>query len=75
MKLKGIIGYVGLRICDILPQNESKIKLGQTQLRRFFAKLFMASCGKKTNIQKNTRFSHTCKIGDFSTLKNIKYLY
>lgn len=75
MKIKVIIGYLGLRACNILPQNESKIKLGQARLRRFFAKLFMAHCGKKVNIQKNAKFSHTCKIGDYSGIGEDSHLY
>ena len=75
MKLKTVIGYVGLRLCNILPDNESKLRLGQGALRRFFARLFMAHCGKKTNIQKDTRFSHTCKIGDYSGIGRGSVLY
>lgn len=64
--IKQIIGYMGLRMCNILPANGSMINLGQQKIRAFWGKLFLSECGKCVNIQKNTSFSHSCKLGDYS---------
>ena len=75
MKIRTIIGYVGLKLCWFLPGNESKIKLGQKQIRAFFAKLFMDKAGKKINISKHAKFSHRCQIGDYSGIGENSRLY
>ncbi len=75
MKLKIIIGYAGLKLCSILPYNNSFIKIGQKSLRAFFTRLFTGSNGKKLNIEKNTRFSHNLKIGDNSGIGIASRLY
>ena len=66
MGIKQIIGFVGLRICNILPANGAIINLGQQPIRGFFARLFFECCGKNVNIQKSISASHRCKIGDNS---------
>ena len=66
MKIKTIIGYAGLKICNILPANNGDKKYGIKCVRGFFAKLFLNKCGKNVNIQKNARFSHRCEVGNDS---------
>lgn len=66
MNLRILLGFLGLRLCDVLPQNDSLINLGQKKLRAFFANMFMLQCGKNVNIQRKTSFSHLCTIGDNS---------
>lgn len=66
MNVKQIIGFIGLRICNILPANGAMVNLGQQPLRAFFARLFLDYCGKNVNIQKNVSVSHCCKIGNNS---------
>lgn len=66
MNLSVIIGYLGLRIANILPANYSQINIGQQSIRQFFGKMFLSVCGSHVNIQKDTNFSHTCTLGDFS---------
>lgn len=66
MKIKTIIGFIGLKICDILPYNGHVINIGQQAIRGFFARLYLHSCGKYVNIQKNVKFSHRSVIGDYS---------
>lgn len=75
MKLKKIFGICGLKMCNILPANGSIIKLGQQKLRAFFARRFLNKCGKNVNIQKHTRFSHYCEIGDNSGIGENSNLY
>ncbi len=75
MKIKTIIGYVGYKLCNVLPTNESKLKLGQRQLRRFFSKLFLTKCGKKVNVQKGASFSHRTELGDRSGIGAGSKLY
>ena len=66
MKIKTIVGWLGLRFCDIFPPNDCRINLGQKWLRSVFAKCFFSYTGKHVNIQKNAHASHLCRIGDFS---------
>ena len=75
MKLKMYIGYVGLRLTDLLPINDGVINLGQKKIRAFFAKLFCGSVGADVNIQKKARFSHNCTIGDYSEIGEGSRLY
>ena len=75
MKFKIFIGYVGLRLADILPTNDGVINLGQKFIRAFFAKLFCSYVGLHVNIQKKARFSHNCSIGDYSGIGEGSKLY
>ena len=75
MKIKTIVGMIGLRACEILPDNGYIINIGQMQIREFFARLFMEQCGKNVNIHKKTRFSHLCHIGDNSGIGKNSYFY
>ena len=75
MKLKTLFGFAGLQLCNILPANGSPVQLGQQRLRAFFGRLFLHSCGQNVNIQKNTRFSHTCSLGDHSGIGKGSVLY
>ena len=75
MKIRKIIGFLGLKFFNFLPQNHSRINLGQKAIRAFFAKLFLTKCGKKVNIQKKTKFSHRCEIGDYSGIGERSFLY
>lgn len=75
MKFKIFIGYLGLRLADILPTNDGVINLGQKFIRAFFAKLFCRSVGLHVNIQKKARFSHNCSIGDYSGIGEGSKLY
>ena len=75
MKFKVYIGYLGLKISNILPLNGGRINMGQKSIRAFFAKLFCKYVGHNVNIQKNTRFSHNCSIGDYSGIGEGARLY
>ncbi len=75
MKVKILIGYIGLKLCNALPANGSKINLGQKSLRQFFAKRYLNFCGKNVNVQKHTFFSHTCQLGDNSGIGENSHLY
>ena len=66
MNIRVYLGYAGLRVCNLLPANGSKIQIGQQKLRAFWGSLYLDFCGQKVNIQKNTRFSHRCHLGDYS---------
>ena len=70
-----IIGFIGLKLANVFPQNHSKINIGQKCIRAFCGKLFLMKCGKNVNIQKNTRFSHKCTIGDNSGIGENSILY
>lgn len=75
MKIKILVGYIGLQILSILPSNNSIIKIGQKSLRGYFAKLFLKSCGKDVNIEKKSRFSHQTILGDRSGIGIGSHLY
>lgn len=75
MKIKVIIGFIGLRIANLLPANGSKFNIFQRYIRYFFARLFLDKCGKNVNIQKNISVSHTCQIGDNSGIGEGSHLY
>lgn len=75
MRTKEIIGFIGLSICEIFPYNNSLLQIGQCSLRAFFTRLFIQSCGKKVNIEKNTRFSHRLSIGNYSGIGRNSRLY
>lgn len=75
MKCKMYIGYIGLRLADILPINDGIINIGQKTIRAFFAKLFCNNVGIHVNIQKKARFSHNCTIGDYSGIGEGSRLY
>lgn len=69
------VGYIGLRLADILPINDGVINLGQKRIRAFFAELFCVTVGCNVNIQKKARFSHNCSIGDHSGIGEGSRLY
>lgn len=76
MKIKKLIGYIGFKMCNLLPLNDSKINLGQKFLRAFFGgKLFLSKCGKGVNLQKRAKFSHRCEIGNRSGIGAYSKLY
>lgn len=75
MKLAVYVGFAGLKLCNALPANGSRFQLGQKKLRAFFGQLYLNTCGKEVNIQKNTRFSHTCSLGDRSGIGEGSVLY
>lgn len=75
MVLFRIIGFVALRLLDILPSNHSPLNMGQRCLREFFGKLFLEDCGTNVNIQPRTRFSHLCRLGSYSGIGEYSILY
>lgn len=48
-----------------MPQNGAFPNLYQRKIREYLGKLFLKKCGNHVNIQINTRFSHTCILGDY----------
>lgn len=74
-KLTIAIAFVALRFLDILPDNHSAICLGQKKLRALVAKFFLTRCGTNVNIQKNTKFSHRCTIGNNSGIGRYSVLH
>lgn len=74
-RLKVVVALAILKILDILPENHSVICLGQKRLRAFVARFFLTRCGVNVNIQKNTRFSHRCTIGDNSGIGRYSVLH
>ena len=66
VKAKKIYGFIGLKLTNFLPANGSIANLGQQRIRAHFARKFLNRCGRNVNVQKNTRFSHKCYIGDNS---------
>lgn len=75
MRIKCIIGYIGLKCSNILPANGAYPNLGQRRFRAIFAKMYMKSCGANVNIQRNSVFSHRCSIGDNSGIGENSELY
>lgn len=75
MELRTLVGYAGLKICNILPDNGSPIHIGQKAIRGFFSRLFLEQCGGDVNIHKHTSFSHTCHIGNHSGIGKDSVLY
>lgn len=75
MKIKILLSYLGLKLLDILPNNHSRINLGQKRLRSLCAKFYLSRCGNNVNIQKNTSFSSRCTIGDNSGIGKDSILY
>lgn len=75
MKIKILLSYIGLKFLDILPDNHSKINIGQKKLRSFCAKHFMSRCGDNINIQKRTSFSSRCVIVNNSGIGKDSNLY
>ena len=69
------LALVALEVLDILPDNHSAINLGQKKLRAFVAKFFLTRCGTNVNIQKNTKFSHRCTIGNNSGIGRYSVLH
>ena len=70
-----IVARIALRCLDILPDNHSFVRIGQMQIRAFFARMYLSSCGKSVNIQKQTTFSSRCSIGDNSGIGRYSKLY
>lgn len=67
MKIKKIVGYVFYNLfAKHLPASNSKIKIGQKQIRGFCGKLMLDNCGEKVNIQKGAEFSIRVSLGDYS---------
>lgn len=75
MRIRIIVGYLGLKIMNLFPANGSCINLFQQKLRCFFGKIYLSACGDHVNIQKDSRFSHRCKIGDYSGIGEGSHLY
>jgi hypothetical protein len=53
MKLKKKIFYILYLMANALPDNDSRLKCFQKQIRVFFVKRFCKSVGTNVNIQKN----------------------
>lgn len=70
-----LIGFLGLKLADILPMNDGLINLGQRHIRSFFANMFLAKSGVNIDIQKYTRFSHFCELGNNSGIGEGSRLY
>ena len=70
-----LIGFLGLKLADILPMNDGLINLGQRYIRSFFASMFLAKSGVNIDIQKCTRFSHFCELGNNSGIGEGSRLY
>ncbi|MBR6408227.1 MAG: acyltransferase [Clostridia bacterium] len=49
-----------------LPPSWSGVRLGQTAIRRLCARLMLARCGKKVNLEKGAVFSRKATLGDRS---------
>lgn len=62
---KKITGACVLWFGNRLPKSQSKIKLGK-YVRKIGAKFFLESCGNNVNIEKNSKFSSRCTIGNNS---------
>ena len=75
MKIKMLIGFLGLKLADILPMNDGLINLGQRHIRSFFASMFLVKSGVNIDIQKYTRFSHFCELGNNSGIGEGSRLY
>lgn len=75
MKISILLSYIGLKLLDVLPDNHSKINIGQKRLRSFCAKYYLSGCGNNINIQKRTNFSSRCVIGDNSGIGKDSTLY
>jgi len=66
-KIKRRIGaLIYYTLAQHLPRSYSKIKIGQTTLRRVCGKLMLAKCGKQVNIEKKAYFSNKVSLGDYS---------
>lgn len=70
-----LIGFLGLKLADILPMNDGLINLGQRHIRSFFASMFLVKSGVNIDIQKYTRFSHFCELGNNSGIGEGSRLY
>ena len=49
-----------------LPKSFYPIKVGQTKIRAFCAKLILEECGKNVNVEKGATFSSKVRLGDHS---------
>lgn len=75
MKINTIIGFIGLKMADVFPVNDSPVNFGQRQIRSLFARMFLKKAGLNVDIQKHTRFSHSCEIGNNSGIGEGSRLY
>lgn len=75
MRIRVLIGFIGLKIADIFPANDGLINLGQRKIRSIFAKMFLMKAGSNIDVQKHTRFSHTCELGNNSGIGEGARLY
>lgn len=68
--LKGLRRKIGAivyyPISKRLPPSWSKLRVGQTSLRRWCGRMILAECGKKVNIEQGAVFSPKVTLGDFS---------
>ena len=62
-KLGAVIYY---SVASKLPPSWSGMKLGQTAIRRFCARLMLDKCGSNVNIEKNALFSPKTTLGNNS---------
>ena len=62
-KIGAIVYYP---IAKRLPPSWSKLRVGQTSLRRWCGRMMLAECGKKVNIEQGAVFSPKVTLGDFS---------
>lgn len=75
MKIKMLIGFLGLKLADILPMNGGLVNLGQRHIRSFFASMFLSKSGINIDIQRHARFSHSCELGNNSGIGEGSRLY
>lgn len=66
MELKRKIFFVLYLVAKVLPNNDSRLRFYQKQIRGFFVKRFCKSVGKNVNIQRNATISPTLVIGNNS---------
>lgn len=70
MTLRKIRRVLGQIIYDCfakkMPESYSYIKIGQTPLRAFCAKLILDECGENVNVEKGATFSSRVHLGDNS---------
>lgn len=67
MSIKKIVGYAIYNLfAKHLPISNSKIQIGQKQIRGLCGKLMLDKCGKCINIQKGAVFSTRVSLGDYS---------
>lgn len=65
-KLRILIGRLIYAVASKMPESFSKLKIGQTVLRRLCGRLILAKCGKGVNIEKGAQFPSSVELGNNS---------